>query len=291
MEMIKGNAVQGEVVSIIEITPDTVEEEIIGSRKSEAMPPIVAAPSLAVTAYAVNNFWCRIFKKRFTPSDNYICDGKDYSSHKKIHMLRARSHDGKHYTLNEYQRELFISTLYRRMDQKGLLRSDTQPGVSFHGSTICVFCPNIVTLEATYGLLSPLDPMIQFYSFTLEFVAKGFPFLPRFWTLDGMHADPDQKKLETELEAYLHENAGTLGKTRAVWATTYEVRGFESDPVFSGELVILTEASTIEGDDAPPPFRGSKPERCSSTSKKCRDFWSLAPKPATSVVTSSSSSS
>lgn len=233
-----------------------------GSTEESSQPSASSSDTSAASTYEVTFFWEQIQTEPFDLC-NDVFDGSDFSLTTMAHILENTTQTERR--VQDWEKK-FISTLYKALNERGLLRAGRLPGIAFSGSQVRIHCPNSEVLMDTLKLLK--TPTMTYPDFSIKLSAEGFPFKPKFWVFNELPADPNEEAFKSSLKRYLGKNEGCLGKVVSVWARFYEVSGVDVPRTFAGSFILLTDPAKAKDKFFVKPglFQGQEPIKCAKPS-------------------------
>lgn len=143
-----------------------------------------------------------------------------------------------------------------------LMSITVPPFVINNGETLLLKCRGDFELNWIYNHLEEKQKLGPYRA---KIKAKGMPFVPVFWLLEGLSTRQSLAELRAKIQSYLDCNSGSLGKWRAVYASCHKTACTgDFPPNFMGNVLIVTDAETMFSSwvKNPPVFQGIKPCKC-----------------------------
>ncbi|CDR99544.1 uncharacterized protein SPSC_06104 [Sporisorium scitamineum] len=201
----------------------------------------------------------KLIWSRFDLPDAYMFNRKPFSTREMTHVIKLSTDLGD----NIFAQRLDLDSKAQMVKALANLPSlSDKPIAIFTAPELLVRCTNQSDLVVLFNriedtrLLGPYRAQIK---------SKGLPFVPAFWIIKGLPIDLGKNKLRADIQSYIVRNEATIGKWRVVYAS-WQTKPPVHVAIFTGELVIVTDAEILGGADSQtaPAFHGSVPRRINS---------------------------
>lgn len=228
-----------------------------------------AAPETkAPKGLQVERHWEKLLSSNYHLQDQYIFDDKPFSTRPMTHEFRLSpisdldQHDFFGH-IDQVEQDAIIAAFVKKMCHWGIF--ETTPVITFNGRMMLVTCSTQSVLAASWKIFSSSSSSAEstLANYKLEPMCKGLPFIPRFWLLEGVPANANKKVVMVKLQSYANRNQVCLGKMQVAYASFYRVVRQGSKAVFSGNVLLVTDAVTIRAKSPTvmPGFYDARPVR------------------------------
>ncbi|SPO27302.1 uncharacterized protein UTRI_10419 [Ustilago trichophora] len=258
---------------IVDWAADTEGEFQLVGRESALVPSdsalqeqTPAAPETkAPKGLQVERHWEKLLSSNYQLQDQYIFDEKPFSTRPMTHEFRLSpisdlDQDEFFFHIDQVEQDAIIAAFVKKVCRWAIF--ETTPVITFNGRMMLVTCSTQSVLAASWKIFSSSTES-TLANYKLEPVCKGLPFIPRFWLLEGLPANANKKVVMEKLQSYANRNQVYLGKMQVAYASFYRVVRQGSKAVFSGNILLVTDAVTIRAKSPTvmPGFYDARPVR------------------------------
>lgn len=217
------------------------ESALIPADAAPQSQPSTAAAPAASKGLQVERHWEKLLYSNYQLSDSYIFDDLPFCTRPMTHEFSLSTIEGEFIaSIDQTDQDAIIAAFVKAMCRWGI--HEATPVITFKGCMMQITCSTQSILAAVWKIL---QSQTNLYRYRIEPACKGLPFVPRFWLLEGVPANADKTRVAKGIQSYADRNQRYLGQLRTAYASFYRVVRPGSKAIFSGNVLLVTDAVTI----------------------------------------------